>query len=255
MDFLRIKCKGIFNSFRQYDFQTYHKSYPLPLKTTIGGMLGSALGISPQKVNDEWLMNKRFYMGIIGESGGKANDLWQIRKFEKKQLDTYEKGSSDTPYKTAVIIRELLFSNSFILYLNFQDKSDFQSVSDKLKNPEWALSLGREDELIKITDSDFISLEPKTNLTYRNTVLPLDLSIVDYKIIFSENSNQNYYNNLLDEAPQIVKVPIAFSYNNDNFQRVALEFKIFSFISNLEINIQNELGYYDNDLNLAFQIF
>ena len=255
MKFLRIKCKGIFNSFRQYDFQTYHRTYPLPLKTTIGGMLGSALGISPQEVNDKWLINDRFLMGIVGESEGKANDLWQIRKYENKQMMAFEKGIADAPYKTAVIMRELLYDSSFILYLTFLNDLDFQMIHDKLINPEWALSLGREDELIKISDLDIISLEKQKNLSYKNTVVPLDLSVIEYKINFSNNSGKNYSKNLLEEAPQILKIPIAFNYDDNTNERVAIEFKIFSFISNLEINLPNEMWYYDETLNLAFQIF
>jgi len=67
MKFIRVICFGSMNSFRQPDFHTYHKTLPLPPKTTVAGMIGSALGISPEKVNDEWLKNNRFQMGIVGK--------------------------------------------------------------------------------------------------------------------------------------------------------------------------------------------
>jgi CRISPR-associated protein Cas5t len=64
MNFLKVKCIGGFNSYRQPDFHTYHKSLPLPPKTTIAGMLGGALGLSPEEVNENWLLNKRLQIGV-----------------------------------------------------------------------------------------------------------------------------------------------------------------------------------------------
>jgi CRISPR-associated Cas5-like protein len=63
MRFIRIKAKGCLNSFRQPDFHTYHKTFPLPLKTTVGGMIGGALGISPEEVNIRVVTAKSFLYG------------------------------------------------------------------------------------------------------------------------------------------------------------------------------------------------
>jgi CRISPR-associated protein Cas5t len=252
MRFIRIKAKGCLNSFRQPDFHTYHKTFPLPLKTTVGGMIGSALGISPEEVNNEWLLPDRFFMGIIGFNNGKANDLWQIRKNEGKQIKAFNDGKADAPYKTAVIVRELLYSMDFVLYLTFKEESDLDLIFDKMCNPAWALSLGREDELIRITTIDKIALEEQSDLFYHNTVLPLDLSETEYDIKIEDYGLLS--DNLLNEAPQIVKVPIAFSYNNDTHERIAIKYHVFSFISSIQVHLPND-GYQDNDLGYSFQIF
>src|SRR5687767_1420831 len=115
MRFLKIKCSGSFNSFRQPDFHTYHKTLSLPPKTTVAGMLGSALGIGPKEINDNWLKPNRFQMGVAGKNNGKANDLWQIRKYESKRIAAYNKGDESSPYKTAVIVRELLYQAQFLI--------------------------------------------------------------------------------------------------------------------------------------------
>jgi len=150
MQFIRMQCLGCLNSFRQPDFHTYHKTLPLPPKTTIAGMIGSALGLSPEEINNNWLLTGRFKAGIVGKNNGKANDLWQIRKYEDKHMKAYTKGTVSTPYKTAVIVRELLYGADFFIYLQFKNKEDLQLTFNALKNPKWALSLGREDEIIKI---------------------------------------------------------------------------------------------------------
>lgn len=176
MKFIRIKCSGCLNSFRQPDFHTYHKTLPLPPKTTVAGMIGSALGISPESVNEEWLQNNRFQMGIVGKNNGKANDLWQIRKYESKQIKAYQNGTESAPYKTAVIVRELLYASEFTLYLHFENEDDFELVSAKIQNPEWALSLGREDELVLIEEIKQIDLNEVTDISFCNTVLPIDFT-------------------------------------------------------------------------------
>lgn len=252
MKFIRIKCSGCLNSFRQPDFHTYHKTLPLPPKTTVAGMIGSALGISPETVNEEWLQNNRFQMGITGKSNGKANDLWQIRKYESKQIKAHQNGTEPAPYKTAVIVRELLYASEFTLYLHFENEEDFELVSFKIQNPEWALSLGREDELVLIEEIKRIDLNEATNISFCNTVLPIDFTTTPYDIVFKSDSISG---NLLDEAPKSVKLPVTFTYNNDTGAREASEFQTFSFIYNLSVKPKESKGFYDEELNGSFQIF
>jgi hypothetical protein len=217
----------------------------------VAGMIGSALGISPERVNVEWLQNNRFQMGIVGKNNGKANDLWQIRKYESKQIKAYQNGTESAPYKTAVIVRELLYASEFVLYLHFEDENDYELVYHKFQNPEWALSLGREDELVLIKEIQQMNLEEKTNISFCNTVLPIDFTKTFYEIVLN---SQNTPGNLLDEAPKSVKLPMTFSYNDDG-AREAKEYQIFSLIYNLPIKPKDSKGFYDEELNYSFQIF
>lgn len=250
MKFLRIQCKGSVNSFRRPDFYTYHKTLPLPPKTTIAGLLGSALGISPFEVNQEWIKSERFRMGIVGKHNGTADDLWQIRKYESKQIDSYKKGNADAPYKTAVIVRELLFGSEFTIYLNFNEADDFTLIENAITNPKWAVSLGREDELIKIDRIDVLDLSQSENLQYSNTVLPGNINEKNFEVLV-ELANSG---NLMTQAPTIVKLPIEFEYDEETEVRIPSKFKEFSFIHDLPIKMEDS-GYYDEELKIAFQIF
>lgn len=265
MKFLRISVSGSFNSFRQPDFQTYHKTLPLPPKTTVAGMLGAALGISPKEVNDKWLKNNRFQMGIVGNSKGKANDLWQIRKYENKQISAYNKFRTDiingsikddyevvTPYKTAVIVRELLFACDFVIYLNFTENTDFQLIKTYLENPIWALSLGREDELIKIKDINLVEIEEREDVFLQNTMMPLTEKNEKYDIDLSGHSSSG---NLLNEAPKTVKLPMTFSQKEGSEAREAKIFQDFTYISQLPIKPKGSKSFFDEDLQIAFQVF
>lgn len=251
MRFIRIICNGSFNSFRQPDFHTYHKTLPLPPKTTVAGMLGSALGISPSQVNEEWLLNERFKMGIIGSSGGQANDLWQIRKYESKQIKAFQTGKEGAPYKTAVIVREILYNSHFTLYLFFEKTDDYDIVISALQSPKWALSLGREDELIKITsieDLEFSSF--KVEHPYRNTVIAGDIAEINYKLHLESGISGN----LLKAAPKTVNLPVSFVTKTDSEVRNGNDYRKFTYISSLPVILDNE-GYFDKELGNAFQIF
>jgi CRISPR-associated protein Cas5t len=254
MKFIRIKASGCLNSFRQPDFHTYHKTLPLPPKTTVAGMIGGALGISPKEVNDEWLKPNRFQIGIVGKANGKANDLWQIRKYETKQIAAYNKGTESTPYKTAVIVRELLYASKFLLYLTFQEEKDFELVFEKLHNPSWALSLGREDELIKIDEIKQIDLSEQEDIFFQDTVLPFDVNIDKYEINLQSSMSKNI-KNILSEAPKTIKLPMTFSHKKDSEAREADYFQVFTFISNLPIRPKTSKGYLDIQESCAFQIF
>lgn len=251
MRFLRIKCRGAFNSYRQPDFHTYHKTLPLPPKTTIAGLIGSAFGISPQEVNEEWLLNDRFKMGIIGVHKGQANDLWQIRKYESKQIKAYQAGKEAAPYKTAVIVRELLFQIEIVLYLTFEKVSDFDSVKNALNAPKWALSLGREDELIKIELIDDVDLPLISGQqVFKETVIAGDLAELNYKL----QLNTNFVGNLLKVAPKTVTLPVSFVMQKDSEVRQGNDFRKFTYVGNLPILIEGE-ALWDESMKKAFQIF
>jgi CRISPR-associated protein Cas5t len=244
-------CCGAFNSYRQPDFHTYHKTLSLPPKTTVAGLIGSALGISPSEVNKEWLLKDRFRMGIVGTNNGQANDLWQIRKYESKQMKAYHEGKEASPYKTAVIVRELLFQSEITLYLTFESESDFDLVKSALLSPEWALSLGREDELIRIdsiVDIDF----PRINNQhiYKNTVIAGDLAEFIYRPLLKNNLSGN----LLKAAPKTVTLPVSFINPKDSEVRQGNDFRKFTYVGNLPILMKGE-AFWDESLENSFQIF
>ncbi|MCD4746422.1 MAG: CRISPR-associated protein Cas5 [Bacteroidales bacterium] len=249
MKFLKVKLSGCFNSFRYPDFHTYHKTLPLPTKTTISGMLGAALGISPEEVNEKWLKPKRFEVGIVGQSNGKSNDLWQIRKYKSDNINKYYKGEIDKPYFTSVIMRELLYASRYVLYFHFENEKDYIEIEAAIKNPDWALSLGREDELVKIDNVCMIELNQKENIFFQNTVIPIDISQFQYTI--DKEYLEKAEGNLLSLRPYVVKLPISFNYNEDS-SRVAGVYQTYSFIFNLPVQIDNLIGWIDEKENTAF---
>jgi CRISPR-associated protein Cas5t len=248
-NFIKIKCIGSLNSFRLPDFHTYHKTLPLPPKPTIAGMLGSAAGLSPEEVNERLLLESNFFrVGILGKSRGKANDLWQIRKFDNKTITSYKKGEVSTPYKTAVIVRELLYDSHFTLYLSFKNASDFDFYFEQLKNPSWALSLGREDELVKVIAISIVSCVKVANQPLNNTVFIGSKYGLDSSFIKESNGI-----NLLSKAPTISKLPQKFSYKGG--VREAVSFESYVFVDDIPVTATNqEPCYFDSEDGTYFQL-
>lgn len=243
MNFLKVKCIGGFNSYRQPDFHTYHKSLPLPPKTTIAGMLGGALGLSPEEVNENWLLNKRLQIGIIGKSNGQVKDLWRIRKYKGKSAN----------FTTSPLVREIHYDNQYTLYFQCSEDNDFEIIQSALTNPKWALSLGREDELIKILSVELVDLKTVENAKLTNTVVGFDVNEFGYSIdetyLFSSVNG-----NLLNLRPVIIRSPISFKYDKDH-SRQAAEYQIFSFIGDLPIVPKFQVETYFDELdNQSFQL-
>jgi len=251
MKFLKINLSGSFNSFRYPDFHTYHKTLPLPTKTTICGMLGAALGISPEEINKSWLQSNHFQVGIIGRSNGKTNDLWQIRKYKQSQISNYQKGKVDKPYFTSVIMRELLFNNEYFLYINFNNENDLTLIENALKNPAWALSLGREDEIVKIKNVCAIELDKTEKVFFQNTVLPIDISQYNYKI--KSDYLEKIEGNILSLRPFVVKLPLTFKYNDD-FSRTSEIYQTYTFVLELPVQIEGISGWHDENEKIAFHL-
>lgn len=247
--FIKVKCVGSLNSFRLPDFHTYHKTLPLPPKPTIAGMLGSAAGLTPEEVNERFLSDDTtFRVGVWGMSNGRANDLWQIRKYDTKTIASYKKGEISTPYKTAVIVRELLYGCHFILYLSFKTESNFDFFYEKLKNPSWALSLGREDELVKINTISKISCEEVEAPFLQNTIFSGNKYNID-----SNALKQNQGINLLSKAPTISRLPKQFAYKEG--VREAVTFSSYVFVDNLLVKAVNEEKcYFDSEDSTYFQL-
>lgn len=247
--FIKIKCVGTLNSFRLPDFHTYHKTLPLPPKPTIAGMLGSAAGLSPEEVNERLLSDdSAFRVGVFGINNGKTNDLWQIRKYDNKTIKEYKNNDRATPYKTAIIVRELLYGCHFTLYLTFKDESEFKLFYEKLKNPSWALSLGREDELVKINTISVIYCEEAEAPFLKNTVFGGGKYSIE-----STSLEQNRGINLLSKAPTVSRLPKQFSYKEG--VREAVAFSSYVFVDDLPVRASNEEKcYFDKEDLTYFQL-
>ncbi|MDZ7899252.1 MAG: CRISPR-associated protein Cas5 [Arcicella sp.] len=81
MHYISFQMVSVTASYRNPDFQNFHKSYLLPPPTTIIGMVGAGIGLSPV-ASQQFFIDNEVYVSINGKSTGKANDLWKYNDFK-----------------------------------------------------------------------------------------------------------------------------------------------------------------------------
>lgn len=242
MEVLLVSGKGLINSFRLPEFHTYHKTLPLPPKTTVAGMIGAALGLSPEEVNDQWLRSDRFQVGVRGRFKSLISDLWQYRKYTTKGIKAYKDGKAELPWFTSVTTRELLYELSFDLYFFCVESQDYDLLSNYFKNPKWALSLGREDEVVHISKIEKVTVLESNNVSsWSNTILPFNIHKRRTQLGTKDLSAFSG-TNLLAYAPSVVSLPVEFEYKAG--VRTPSRYVTYTFLGDIPVEILDLFPHY-----------
>lgn len=254
MKAIRFHLRGELHSFREPSFHTYHKTLPFPPKTTICGLFGAAMGLSPDEVNSIFLSGSPppIEVGVVVESiGGHANDLWKIKK-----VATGEKNSEDVvmmngkSYYGAVIIRELLFQPCYRVFVRFQREELMMNLFDALQNPSWALSLGREDELVKVSELEWCEVhELLENVFYDAVVLPAEKYLIDAESLKCTNGKSKQL-----QPPLVTKLPLSFEYDQDGV-RTGKDWLPFLYSSSIRLKPKDSRSRGYTDGKYVFQFF
>ncbi len=218
MNYCVINVKTQTSTFRNPDFQNFHKTLFLPPPTTIIGFAGAALGLSPQKAQ-EYFLNENFQFGVYGKSEGIAKDLW---KFKKKKSKIFE---SD------IINKEIIFFNEFYIVYGSENSSMMAEIENAFNYPTYALTLGNSDALAKV------KLIEEFNFEKRNTVMN---AIIEDNVIDKVISNPDKllsFTIYTTSDPIVYDLPILFDYESEYGKRQIKKRKTFSFIGEkMELN-------------------
>ncbi len=259
MKAIRFQLKGELHSFREPSFHTYHKTLPFPPKTTLCGLFGAALGVSPSEVNDLFLVGSppRVEVGVVVNNiGGFTNDLWKIKKVKSGKKEEGDKPPSEDAIKFSgnwyyggVIVREMLFQPIYTVFVRSSDEELLTRLFSSLQNPSWALSLGREDELVRVVNLDWCEVrEIGDDVFYESAVLPAEKYLLD---IESLKSTQGKARQL--HPPLVIRLPLFFQYKEDG-EREGKEWLPFLFSASLKIQPKDSRsrGYTDGQYNFQF---
>lgn len=213
---VRIVCYGISNGFRTPLSQSVHDTLSLPLPTQLIGLLGAAGGFSRSMLPDLYY---KFSVGIIGTHRTTYQDLTKIVKYAARGRIK----NPQTP--TSLLIRENLFDSEFtIWYLPNSDISALR-VEEFFLNPKYALSLGRDDEIIRIDQVKIVELRPAENAVVHDTVVPFPLNPKLETIIESGDL-------MIPLVPQ--ELPRSFEVNSELI-RTPKDFREYTFIEGYSI--------------------
>lgn len=212
-------------TFRNPEFQNFHKSFLLPPPTTLIGLAGAAMGLSPKSAQD--FFKDGFYLGVYGTSKGYCKDLWKYNTFD-------EQGS--------IILKEILYDNHFILVYGSEDGSKIGAVKQAFLAPEYALTLGNNDSLAKVIEvqihDSFINSSELSNCLVDGNVVEEVLEKANNGLSFSIYSTSE---------PIAYALPIRFQYESEYGFRRVIERKTLSFIGeNMQLNFAKKGVRYKN---------
>ncbi len=203
-------------TFRNPEFQNFHKSFLLPPPTTLMGLAGAAMGLSPKSAQD--FFKEGFYFGIYGTSKGYCRDLWKYNTFDAQ-------GS--------IILKEIYFDNHFILVYGSDDAKVIKNIMDAFLAPAYALTLGSNDSLAKIIE---VSIDNDFDNSSKLSHCLVEGNIVEEVI---EKAKSNYFSIYSTSEPIAYDLPMRFQYESDYGVRRVVERKTLSFIGeSMQLNLQ-----------------
>ncbi|HKG30037.1 MAG TPA: CRISPR-associated protein Cas5 [Nitrososphaeraceae archaeon] len=221
MQVVCLRVKGNFNSFRISSGIRYQRTYYIPTKTTLIGLLGSALGLDDKELQN--LFSSIKTNAILDSYSGIANDLWLITK-----LKTRGKPESSP------IIREMLFEPQYSIYYSIANSSTsattyghitLDDIIDAFYDPVYPLSLGRSDEMIEVKELRKVNIHPalstplpappsSANQYFKNTILPFN-----FKEYFDKYEHTPLRKGYTFSLPQVMSIPISFKIEDNGTRR------------------------------------
>lgn len=208
MEYCVVKLRSQTATFRNPEFFNYHKSFLVPPPTTLIGIAGAALGLSPKQVQ-AYFDEDAFEMGAFALTQGIANDLWKYNDFAT--------GS--------IIQREIMFHNQFVIIYGCEDQAKVHELELAFKNPIYCLTMGSSDSLAKVEQ-----VYTTTEITHSYTVSHclLEGNVVDEVINNAQNGLEFSIYSTSD--PVACQLPVQFNYTKDYGMRRVNKRKEFSFI-------------------------
>lgn len=220
-------------TFRNPEFQNFHKSFLLPPPTTLMGLAGGAMGLSPKSAQE--FFKDGFYFGIYGSSKGYCKDLWKYNTFD---------------VQGSIILKEILFYNHFILVYGNDNADIIKIIGDAFLAPTYALSLGNNDSLAKVIQvsisNDFANSSEISNCLVEGNVVEEVIEKAKSGLSFSIYSTSE---------PVAYDLPMRFHYESDYGFRRVIERKTFSFIGEkMQLNFSKKGIKYKNKFIPIFNL-
>ena len=216
-------------SFRNPDFQNFHKSLDLPPPTTIVGLAGAALGLSPLQAQ-EFFENNEVQIGVCGSYAGKCSDTWKYNKGvrDMRLYDPRKDGS--------IIQKEYLIHSYFIIAFSSESSEVISRLHEAFQNPQYALTLGNSDSLAFVKNVEFdlpkILCKEVANCLLQGDIIDNVIKLASEKMEFSIYDTSE---------PLTYDLPVKFHYANNYGKRTVSQVGTFSMIGKkMKLNYEVE---------------
>lgn len=205
-------------SFRDPNFQNFHKSLELPPPTTIIGFSGAALGFSPLKSQD-FFENADFKIGISGIYKGKCSDTWKYLK-GIRAMRFYDPGLDGS-----IIQREYLINASFSIVFSSENEKALKKLKEAFENPVYALTMGNSDSLAHIQNIEIDKALVESNII-RNCFM--EGNVINEVITEAEKGKLEF--SVYSNETILYDLPLRFDYENDYGKRSISRIGTFTLI-------------------------
>ena len=216
-------------SFRNPEFQNFHKTLDLPPPTTVIGLAGAALGLSPPMVQD-FFDEANLKVGIAGHSQGRMRDTWKYNK-RTKEMHLY-----DPLLDGSVIQREHLVKSQFVIAFCGEEGEQIEQLKNAFLNPTFALTMGNSDALAMIK-----SVKEDIKVTESNQ---LQHCIAEGDVIGEvlRKASENFKFSIYQSSEPIrFDLPTRFAYKSDYGKRSVSSSSTFTFVGErMQLNYQVE---------------
>lgn len=216
--FCAVELRAQTASFRNPDFQNFQKTFPLPPPTTLIGLAGAALGLSPQAAQ-AFFEATSFRAGVRGQAQGLARDLWKYRTLPGR----------------SVITRELYVAGHYQLVFGSTDHAAVQQLAAAFQTPVQALTLGPSDSLAKVVRTELLTGETEAHHC-ENTLLEGDV-LAD--ILAQAQWGGAFSLTVRDSDPLAYQLPTRFQYKSDYGVRAVVSRQLFSFVGAGGVRLPN----------------
>lgn len=231
-------------SFRDPNFQNYHKSLVLPPPTTIIGLTGAALGLSPLKAQ-EFFDENNIEIGVYGVFKGKCQDTWKYNK-GIRDMRLYDPGIDGS-----IIQKEFLIENVFYVAFLSNDKEALNRIKKGFESPIYTLTMGNSDSLAKVVKI-IVDLPISENNVLENTFINGD---VVHKILSTAQEKKELEFSLYTNDSLVYDLPTRFEYESDYGKRKISSVETYSFIGQrIKLNYNVKGLVYQNIFIPTFEI-
>lgn len=244
MNYAIIELKSETASFRNPEFQNYHKSYLLPPPSTIIGLTGAALGLSPES-SQKFFKKEGFVIGCHGKANGRANDLWKHLK-----LNT-QKAKDQRDMISGILSREFLYSYSLIIVFGNVDIAKIDQIINGFHNPKYALTLGNSDALVKVIKC-IPTKEKENGKRISNCMVEGDI----IEEVIKNNHNGLGFEIYQNSDPITYDMPVYFNYKDNEYgsRNISSRKKISIISHEMILNVEKEGVKHNNIFIPVFKI-
>jgi CRISPR-associated protein Cas5t len=230
-------------SFRNPEFQNFHKTLDMPPPSTIIGFAGAAMGLSP-KMAQAFFDDTPFVTGVSAVHSGRTTDTWKYRN-QTKDMHLYD------PLKDgSVIKRELLIRSKYSLVFGSENTEQLESLFKAIAYPKFALTLGSSDSVVWVK-----RMQKEVPLTRSNLVKDCLVSGDIVGEVIRRASDEPEFSIYQTSEPITYDLPVRFNYKSDYGRREVEKTKTLSIITQeMQLNFEVEGVLYDDHFIPVFDL-